>query len=452
MTDESRDLSREDIWQQSLERSRARRGVAPATGQAGRTRDLTDPEPWSNSVFRSAKRREWRERHLRFGPIDGKRVAVPAALLAGGVAVVQVAGSGSAGGGSGPLPQDATAASADAERATVAAQPPRAERQKKRERPAAPKRKAKQDPAPKPKPKPVIRTVSQAQQLGGFKRGMRGPAVVKLQRELGVTADGIYGPATLKAVHRAQRQADLNTDGIVGAATWRVIKSGESSSTTRPAVARKRSTTVRASRTRRGQEVEALQRRLGLPVDGDFGPRTQAAVKRFQRRNGLSADGVVGPSTWRALGLSAENRTIHPQRFAKSKRRSGGKRHSRGGGGGQPAAVARAIAAANRIATKPYRYGGGHGSFEDSAYDCSGSVSYVLHAAGVLDAPMASGAFMSYGKSGPGRYITIYAKPSHMFMTINGRRFDTGYGGNGNRWASGSRPTDGYTVRHPPGL
>jgi hypothetical protein len=114
--------------------------------------------------------------------------------------------------------------------------------------------------------------------------------------------------------------------------------------------------------------------------------------------------------------------------------------------------VTRAIAAANAIATKPYRYGGGHASFEDSAYDCSGSVSYVLHAAGVLDAPMASGAFMSYGKPGPGRYITIYANSGHMFMTINGRRFDTGYGGNGNRWASGSRPTAGYVVRHPPGL
>ena len=453
MTDESRDISREDIWQQSLERSRARRGLAPATGAPIRTRDLTDPEPWSNSVFRSTKRREWRERHLSFGPIDGKRIAVPAALLAGGVAVTQVVsgnGGGAGGaGGAGVLPQDATAASAETKRATADAEPVRKQAAKKRER-TAPKRK------PKPKPRPVIQTVSQAQQLGGFKRGMRGPAVIQLQRQLGVTADGIYGPATLKAVHRAQKRADLNTDGIVGPATWRVIKSGQSSSNTRPAVHRKRrgSATLRATRTARGQEVEALQRRLGLPVDGDFGARTAAAVKRFQRRRGLTADGVVGPSTWRALGLSASNRTIRPQRYGQkaTKRRSAGSRHSRGGGGGQPAAIARAIAAANRIATKPYRYGGGHASFEDSAYDCSGSVSYVLHAAGVLDAPLASGAFMSYGKPGPGKYITIYANPGHMFMTINGRRFDTGYGGKGNRWASGSRPTGGYTVRHPPGL
>ena len=410
MTDGSRDLSREDLWQESLERSR--------------------------------RRREARERHMNFGPIDSKRVAVPAALLAGGVGVASVVHSAGGGPGDpGVMPQDATAASADSDRAPAKRAIARAP---ERERPATPKRK----PKPKAKPKPVIRTVSHAQQLGGFKRGMRGPAVLQLQRELGVTADGIYGTATLKAVHRAQKRADLNTDGIVGPATWRVIKSGESSNTTRPAVHRKRG----SSRTPRGQEVEALQRRLGLPVDGDFGSRTAAAVKRFQRRQGLPADGVVGPATWRALGLSSNNRTIHPHRFGQKKRRSSGTRHSRGGGGGQPAAVARAIAAANRIATKPYRYGGGHASFEDSAYDCSGSVSYVLHAAGVLDAPMASGAFMSYGRPGPGKHITIYAKPSHMFMTINGRRFDTGYGGNGNRWASGSRPTAGYTVRHPPGL
>ena len=438
MTDGSRDLSREDLWQQSLERSRARRGLAPSRAAIGR--DLTEPEAWENSTFRSSKRREWRERHLNFGPIDGKRIAVPAALLAGGVAVTSVATSG--GGGGGNSVQDATAASAGAESAEAdrPASEPKQASDPGRERAVAPKRKA--------EPKPVIRTVSQAQQLGGFKRGMRGPAVIQLQRELGVTADGIYGPTTLKAVHRAQKRADLATDGIVGPTTWRAIQSGESSSQTRPAVQRTKGT----ARTARGQEVEALQRRLGLPVDGDFGARTQAAVKRFQRRHGLTADGVVGPSTWSALGLSSKNRTIHPHRFGADKRRSSGTRHSRGGGGGQPAAVARAIAAANRIATKPYRYGGGHGSFEDSAYDCSGSVSYVLHGAGVLDAPLSSGGLMSYGKPGPGKYITIYANSGHTFMTINGRRFDTGYGGNGNRWASGSRPTGGYTVRHPPGL
>ena len=316
------------------------------------------------------------------------------------------------------------------------------------------------------KPRPVIQTVAEAQALGGFKKGMKGPGVVQLQRKLGVTADGIYGPTTLKAVHRTQKRHDLHTDGIVGPATWQAISAPAKSSTTRPAVHRTKrrkhssGATVSAARLKRGGEVEALQSKLGLPVDGDYGARTTAAVKRFQRRHGLHADGVVGAATWRALGLSSSNRTLHPHKFGGNVRRHGAthrtRRHSRSGGGSSGGsgggAVARAIAAANRIATKPYRYGGGHGSFDDTGYDCSGSVSYVLHGAGLLSSPLDSTGLMSYGAPGPGKHITIYANSGHTFMTINGRRFDTGYGGNGNRWASGSRPTGGYTVRHPPGL
>ena len=113
----------------------------------------------------------------------------------------------------------------------------------------------------------------------------------------------------------------------------------------------------------------------------------------------------------------------------------------------------RAIAAGNRIAYKPYIYGGGHGSFRAAGYDCSGSVSYVLHGMGRLGAPLDSGELMHYGKPGRGRYVTIYANPGHAFMVINGRRYDTsGRSASGSRWGPGMRSTAGYVARHPPGL
>ena len=120
-------------------------------------------------------------------------------------------------------------------------------------------------------------------------------------------------------------------------------------------------------------------------------------------------------------------------------------------GSGTPEAVARAIAAGNAIADLPYRWGGGHGSFNDSGYDCSGSVSYVLGAAGLLSSPLDSTGFESWGEPGPGRWITVYANSGHAWMTIAGRRFDTG-GGGGSRWKGDSRDSSGFVARHPPGL
>ena len=188
--------------------------------------------------------------------------------------------------------------------------------------------------------------------------------------------------------------------------------------------------------------MRALQRRLGLPADGIFGPQTERAVRRFQRRHGLAPDGVVGPATRRALGMG-------PGRMLKRRsHRRGSRTH------GRPySIVERVIAAGNRIARTPYRYGGGHGSFNDWAYDCSGSVSYALHGGGLLRSPMASGDFMTYGRAGPGRHITIYAQTGHMFMVVDGRRFDTSARSiTGSRWTNVPRSTAGYAVRHPPGL
>jgi hypothetical protein len=135
------------------------------------------------------------------------------------------------------------------------------------------------------------------------------------------------------------------------------------------------------------------------------------------------------------------------------KRRGGGGHGGGGGGGGLPLAVRRVIAAGNRIAHMPYRYGGGHASFVDSGYDCSGSVSYALHGGGLLSSPLDSSEFMSYGAAGRGRWITIYANPGHVYMVVNGVRFDTsGASQSGSRWQHTMRSSAGYTIRHPRGL
>ncbi len=129
---------------------------------------------------------------------------------------------------------------------------------------------------------------------------------------------------------------------------------------------------------------------------------------------------------------------------------------------GAPRAVRAAIDAANRISGHPYRWGGGHGSFSDSGYDCSGAVSYALRGAGRLSSPLASGGLARWGAAGSGRWITVYANSGHTFMTIAGLRFDTGMRdpaalslgavpGSGPRWG-GPRPADGFAVRHPVGL
>jgi cell wall-associated NlpC family hydrolase len=121
---------------------------------------------------------------------------------------------------------------------------------------------------------------------------------------------------------------------------------------------------------------------------------------------------------------------------------------------GAPSAVAEAIAGGNSIARFPYRFGGGHGSFVDNAYDCSGSVSYALAAAGLLDAPLASGELMRWGQPGPGEWITVYATGGHVFMEVAGVRFDTSgrAGRRGSRWQGALRSTDGFVARHWPGL
>jgi hypothetical protein len=125
---------------------------------------------------------------------------------------------------------------------------------------------------------------------------------------------------------------------------------------------------------------------------------------------------------------------------------------------GAPSRVAAIINAANSVARKPYVYGGGHGrladeTFVDTAYDCSGSVSFALAAAGLVDRPVDSSTLARFGKPGRGRWVTIYANADHAFMTVAGLRYDTsGRAEGGSRWQARSRTVASFTVRHPPGL
>ena len=396
-----RDLSSEELWEQSLARSRARRNA----GSGPRKRGM---------------------------PARGLSVAALVAVAGGTAATVaagEVLGGDEEGGDAKAVaPAKATAGR---DRPVPAPAPPVSE---------PPVSEAAVSAAPAPA-EPTTATAATT-----TARRPRGGGVAALQRALGVSVDGDFGPGTEKALERWQREHGLVSDGVAGPATraaldlgaGRVMKAERRFSPPRRTSARK-ATSKPQKRPARGGGVSALQQALGIGADGVFGPATERALKRWQRAHGLTADGIAGPQTREALGLGAGP--------VLKRRRSGG------GGGHAGATLQRVIAAANAIATTPYRYGGGHGSFRDSGYDCSGSVSYALHGGGLLSRPLSSGGFMSYGAPGPGRHITIYAHSGHVYMTIDGRRYDTSARSEtGSRWTSTARSPAGYTVRHPPGL
>ncbi len=291
-------------------------------------------------------------------------------------------------------------------------------------------------------------------------------AVARLQSALHLTADGDFGPETEAAVKRLQARHGLTVDGIVGPATWNAIGVGGEETLAPPASARLSSdhhsgahvdTNIDASAgeasptagegSSGGNAVAELQSALHLTADGTFGPETEAAVKRLQARHGLTVDGVVGPATWSVIGVS-DAHTLNPPHSAMT---SEGSAHSSTGGGSS--VVAKVIAAGDEIATRPYVFGGGHGSFQSVGYDCSGSVSYALHGGGLLSSPEDSSALESYGEAGPGKDITIYANAEHAFMVVDGKRFDTiAQQETGTRWSDSMTSTASYVARHPDGM
>lgn len=119
-----------------------------------------------------------------------------------------------------------------------------------------------------------------------------------------------------------------------------------------------------------------------------------------------------------------------------------------------PLVVKAVIEAANEISDTPYIWGGGHGSFSDDGYDCSGAVSYALHGGGLLSSPLDSGGLTAWGSPGAGNWISVYANFGHVYMVVAGLRFDTGGtgGGNGPRWSTIMRSPSGFVARHPSGF
>jgi peptidoglycan hydrolase-like protein with peptidoglycan-binding domain len=312
-------------------------------------------------------------------------------------------------------------------------------------------------------------------------------AVKQLQIALHLPVNGQLTAETESAVRTLQARNGLTVDGIVGPRTWNAIGvhgqetlTPPPSAVPAPAPAPQQSAADAVAASNTGltpgsggtpeneqrpiiggaAAVEWLQAALHLPVDGEFGPETEAAVRTLQARHGLTVDGIVGPETWAVIGVhNATTLTPPPSALASPSPAPGGAQGTSAPGAvdgeGEAAnVVARVIAAANEIATRPYVYGGGHGSFESYGYDCSGSVSYALHGGGLLSSPEDSGELESYGEPGPGKYITIYANAEHAYMTIDGRRFDTvALAEDGSRWSNSPGDDGGdFVVRHPDGL
>ena len=316
-----------------------------------------------------------------------------------------------------------------------------------------------------------------------------GPAVRKLQRMLArlgypVKVDGQFGPHTATMVRTLRADAGLDRSSRVTKRFLNVLRRAQ-----RGGPGDRRWLGIRDLRVgAQGKDVRLLQNaltNLGYPAvtDGEFGPATRSSVRLFERAAGFRVNGVLTPREVRVLKKAARSRR-HGRRRVAEDGQAGQDAGVNGGPSGTPpdqptgqaapappatasigadglatapagapAAVVAIIQAGNVIAHMPYRFGGGHQNWTDSGYDCSGSVSFALHGAGLLDTPLASYDFYTWGEAGPGQWVTIYARDDHAYMVVAGLRYDTLRARAGARAGRrpGARPT-GYVARHPAGL
>jgi peptidoglycan hydrolase-like protein with peptidoglycan-binding domain len=355
-----------------------------------------------------------------------------------------------------------------------------------------------------------------------LRQGARGSAVAALQADLSqagfvTSASGRFTATTVAEVKRFQRFYELKVTGTADARTIAVVRrvdtlDADATDASDRAVRVKRAKAKRGVTTDtttllkgasvlapvmqnggsahlgnrvlkaglHGHDVRVLQAYLtvdGYPttVDGDFGPSTKSSVVSWQSANDVTDDGVFTYADSRLLRqdvakVESTPKTVSDPTTTTPTTTPGATATIDSSGdatapAGAPAVVQQMIAAANSIDSKPYIYAGGHASWDAPGYDCSGSVSYVLHAAGLLSSPEDSTELESFGSSGVGQWVTVYANAGHTWIVIAGLAFDTGHwgptapAGSGPRWlvkadatANLTDGTGGYTVRHPTGL
>jgi len=371
----------------------------------------------------------------------------------------------------------------------------------------------------------VAAAPASAQSLGGrtLHRGAQGADVSALQAGLSqagfvTTANGRFTAETAADVKRFQRFYELKPTGVADAHTIAVVRrvdklDADTTDASNATVKVKRAkakpgfttdtTTLLKSNPvlapvqqnggsahlgnrilkqgMHGHDVRVLQAYLTVDgystggVDGDFGPSTESSVVSWQSANDVADNGVVTYADSRLLRedvakvesspKSVTNPTTTTPTTTPGVTATIDSDGNATAPASAPAVVQEMIAAANSIDTKPYIYAGGHATWNAPGYDCSGSVSFVLHAAGLLSESEDSTGLESFGSSGPGQWVTIYANAGHTWIVIAGLAFDTAHwgpttpAGTGPRWlikadatANLNDGTGGYTVRHPTGL
>ncbi len=346
------------------------------------------------------------------------------------------------------------------------------------------------------------------------------------QAGFATTATGRFTSATAAEVRRFQRFYGLNATGVAGARTLAVLRQVDkldAAASDAPTAAVKiprakvrrgvtnditslvKGDSVLAPVKRnggsahlgnrvlkqgmRGHDVRVLQAYLTVDgyatsVDGDFGPSTESSVLSWQTASDVTANGIVSYADSRLLRedvakVESTPKTVTdptttptaPITTPTAPATTPGATATIDSSGNAtapasaPAVVQEMIAAANSIDTKPYIYAGGHASWNAPGYDCSGAVSFVLHAAGLLSTPEDSTQLESFGSAGAGQWVTVYANAGHTWIVIAGLAFNTGHwgpttpAGSGPRWlikadatANLSDGTGGYVERHPDGL